>query len=447
MMKKILLFLSMLISFGYLNAQSILHPFNLNFEDSEKGKMPVAWVLPGYAVSMGYSAEASTLNPYNGKYCLELSYFGNYQEGVYGSVMQSIDAKPFKGKKIRFRAAVRAEISSAKGSAHLWVREHLSNDQDGMFDMMEDHPILFNEWQFYQIEMDISEYADVVNYGLLLRGSGKAWIDAASFDVVETEEKSYAPPKELSDRELNNLFNFSKLFGYIRYYYPSYESMKINWENFAFNSIKLIEKANSRLELINTLNDIFLPIAPLLKINDAENPNKSTIYTKPKEALDNIYLSWLHHGIPIENKSNIIKSEVVNIYHTQREFDGIVSQVVDASNLKGKTIEFSCYAKADVDPIFGNAQIWIRADKVNDKIIKSFSNQDNPIKDNKWKKYSISFEVPEETAYLRPALVLWGEGKVWFDSVSIIIKDDKRSENYIKNWDFEDGELGKIVRG
>jgi hypothetical protein len=47
--------------------------------------------------------------------------------------MQAADAKPFRGRRVRFRAAVRTE---AGARAYLWMRVDRSNNKPGFFDNM-----------------------------------------------------------------------------------------------------------------------------------------------------------------------------------------------------------------------------------------------------------------------------------------------------------------------
>ena len=59
----------------------------------------------------GYTAQLTNFNPFQGHFCVELSKDGIVGSDVYGSVMQSVDASQYRGRKVKFRAAVRAEIS------------------------------------------------------------------------------------------------------------------------------------------------------------------------------------------------------------------------------------------------------------------------------------------------------------------------------------------------
>ena len=430
--------------------QRLLNPYNLNFEIGEDGKLPPGWIVPTYASKNGYSASLTSLNPKNGKYCFEIKKEEGYKEEIYGSVMQSLDAKPYCGKTVKFRAAVRAEISGPKGSAHLWIRARVPNDQVGFFEMMENNPVVINEWQYYEITGKIDEDAVDLNFGLLLFGTGKAWIDDASFEILDSSESVYEPPNPLTGRELENLAAFSKLFGYVRYYYAGSESQNNDWERFALTGTEIAQKAGNPILLAEILNDLFLPIAPGLKIHtEAQKSTKKTKSTSvPPEALKDIALAWKHVGPKTGMDSKLFSSKVVNVYLSQREREGTALQIMNVENLRNSEIEFSAYVKANVIKPAGNAQLWLRIDDANDKAIYTVAMFDKPITDNSWKQYSIKAKVPAEAKLIRLGLVLTGEGEAWFDDTKLkVISEDSAKEIMLKNPGFEEGISGELLRG
>ena len=101
-----------------------------------------------------------------------VSSLGTSAQG-FGNVMQSIDATPLRGKRVRFRAAVRAE-----GQAQLWLRVDRKGRAMGFFDNMQDRPIRSAEWEEYAIEGPVAEDAESIYFGMMLIGEGKAWLDA-----------------------------------------------------------------------------------------------------------------------------------------------------------------------------------------------------------------------------------------------------------------------------
>jgi hypothetical protein len=70
--------------------------------------------------------------------------------------------------------------------ATMWVRvDDYDKRVTADFDNMMDRPIMSTKpWTQCVIVFDVPESQCTINYGLLLLGNGKAWIDKVSFDTV-----------------------------------------------------------------------------------------------------------------------------------------------------------------------------------------------------------------------------------------------------------------------
>lgn len=449
-MKKILLLL-IILNFAYSQPKeiTIFQQFNLDFEIGNLGEMPVGWHITPSSKERGYKAQLTDVKPYKGKYCLELSNEGIYKEGIYGSVMQSIDAKPYQGKRVKLRAAVRAEITSERGSAHIWIREHFIDGAEGKFEYMEERPIVSNQWAIYELEMDIEKFTGVINYGLLLFGTGKAWIDNVSLDVVFLDPTQNEPPKEITNLQIDNLAAFADIFGYVRYFHPSKEAQSANWDEFALLGVQEIENVNNIAELKNNLEKLFTIVAPGIKIYAKSEKSEYTRFAKePKNALKNVSISWIQDFGGLELKDPRIKSKVVNVYESQREKPGIVLQSIEGYPLRNMKMVLSVWAKANLVGVESKGQIWISIFDENKELIKTIASENNPITENRWKKYTLTTEVPDNAEDIRIGLVLIGDGLLWFDDVIVEVYDSKKLFDTLKpkNYDFEIGIPDEIVR-
>ncbi len=449
-MQKIFIFLLLLnLTYSQPKDITIFQQYNLDFEIGNPGEIPIGWHITPSSKERGYKAQITNLNPYKGKHCLELSNEGIYKEGIYGSVMQSIDAKPYQGKRVKLRAAVRAEITSERGSAHIWIREHFIDGNEGKFEFLEDAPIVSNQWAIYELEMDIEKYTGVLNYGLLLFGTGRAWLDNVSLEVVLKDPTQNEPPKEISDIQIDNLIAFADIFGYVRYFHPSKEAQTQNWDEFALLGVQEVENANNTSELRNNLERLFTTVAPGIKIYHKSAKTEYNRYPNPpKNALKNVSISWIQDFGGLELKDPRIKSKVVNVYESQREKPGIVMQSIEGFPLRNMKIVLSAWAKADLVGVESKGQIWISIFDEKNDLIKTIASEDNPIIENKWKKYTLSTEVPDSAEDVRIGLVLIGDGSVWFDDILIEVYDSRRLFDTLKpkNYDFETGIPDEIVR-
>src|SRR5436190_278868 len=96
---------------------------NGGFEEQNSQGKPTGWLFPLVLENAGYRVALQQDNPFAGKSCLLLDATAiEPSPGKFGNLMQSIDATPFRGKRVRFRAAVRTAELSAEGRAQLWFR-------------------------------------------------------------------------------------------------------------------------------------------------------------------------------------------------------------------------------------------------------------------------------------------------------------------------------------
>ena len=160
---------------------------NPSFELGKPGQAPAHWRVPKVP---GYHVLVSDENPRSGRHCVTIKPDPE-NLGSMGNVMQRIDAAPFRGKRVRYRAAVRSEIEGQNGTAQLWMRvDLLAQDGQrkiGFLDNMSDRPIRKKEWAYYEIVGDIAEEAERISLGMFVRGSGQAWLDDVSLEVVDQD--------------------------------------------------------------------------------------------------------------------------------------------------------------------------------------------------------------------------------------------------------------------
>lgn len=156
-------------------------PLNLDFEEGAVGQVPVGWDSP---TRPNYPAELTEGQSKSGKRAALLSSAAGAAGGgnEFGNIMQAIDATPFRGRRVRFRAAVRMERTEPASRAQLWLRVDRGANKMGFFDNMGERPITSGEWQYYEIVGDVEEDAAVLNFGMIMYGRGKAWLDDVSLE-------------------------------------------------------------------------------------------------------------------------------------------------------------------------------------------------------------------------------------------------------------------------
>src|SRR5262245_45685532 len=83
-------------------------PVTLGFESGEAGALPEGWKAssPRGAANPGYSAKLTRDQAKQGTFCAELA--SEAGASSFGNLMQTFEATAYRGKRVRFRAAVRS---------------------------------------------------------------------------------------------------------------------------------------------------------------------------------------------------------------------------------------------------------------------------------------------------------------------------------------------------
>jgi C-terminal processing protease CtpA/Prc len=107
-----------------------------------------------------------------------------------GTVFQSVDAAPYRGREVRLRAAVRTAVQSGDDGANnhvkLGLRFSREGSNAGFFEIMTDRPITDSTWARYEVTGTVDENADQIVFGGFLRGSGAAYLDAFDLQVRDS---------------------------------------------------------------------------------------------------------------------------------------------------------------------------------------------------------------------------------------------------------------------
>jgi hypothetical protein len=101
----------------------------------------------------------------------------------FGTMMQQFSAEDYRGKRVRFSAAVRSEnVTDWSG---LWMRVDDKNGRPIAFDNMQKRPIKgTTSWVRHDVVLDVGADANLIALGILISNAGAAWIDQVRFEVV-----------------------------------------------------------------------------------------------------------------------------------------------------------------------------------------------------------------------------------------------------------------------
>ena len=368
---------------------------NPAFESGTAGGPVVGWLVPKIP---GYRATLTDANAKEGQQCGLLESEPDAKDLKFGNVMQGLDPAAYRGKRVRFRAAVRTAVEGKRNQAQLWFRVDRKDEQGkyavGDFDNMSARPIKTAEWQYYEIVGDVAADATLLVVGCLLNGEGKVWFDDATVEVVGNDVAvTTTPPRTVDRSRLRNAgFEEGKVGGPVAQWmvYEPYKG-ELTDQN------PKVGKQCASIEL-------------------AEK-------TKPHQF-------------------------------------GALNHWLDPTKYRGKRVRFRAAVRTDVEGEGNQAQLWFRVDRpgVNKQpVFGAFDNmQDRPITQAEWQYYEIVGDVADDAKGIVFGMLLVGQGKAWLDDVTFeVVGDDVATtarvpagNSYeLRNPDFEAGEAGGDIVG
>jgi beta-lactamase regulating signal transducer with metallopeptidase domain len=100
----------------------------------------------------------------------------------FGTLMQTIRAADYAGKRVRLRVSVRSQ--DVADWAGVWMRVDKEKTTVA-FDNMQNRAVKGTQpWKPYDVVLDVPDDATGISFGVLLSGSGEVWISDVSFEVV-----------------------------------------------------------------------------------------------------------------------------------------------------------------------------------------------------------------------------------------------------------------------
>jgi hypothetical protein len=112
----------------------------------------------------------------------------------------------------------------------------------------------------------------------------------------------------VEDREVENLFAFARIYGYVRFFHPSDEAASVDWDKVGILGAQKVRDAVDRDSLCERLLSVFRPIAPSIQLTDTGAfPSKSPASTETSDRLT----FWQYFGVNLTGDSK-------NVYHHRR---------------------------------------------------------------------------------------------------------------------------------
>ncbi|MDP1844400.1 MAG: S41 family peptidase [Sediminibacterium sp.] len=346
------IFLIIAISFFLTNCNQNI-PYsddnNLGFELINSSKLS-KWKLYSNAANKEYSIFFDSINKKSGKYSLCISkidpLYNNFE--FFNNRIPAV----LNGKFIKLSAFIKTQNVS-EGYGGIWIRIEGTNRSIISFDNMQDNGVVgTSDWHKISVSVPYdSENSENIYFGGMLTGNGKVWfddfnlqIDGKDYTTIKTNLRTiktnsfdsiYSHSQTLSQTQISQLANICKVWGFLKYYHSSINSINYNWDFELLNALSEFTYCRSNVEVSNMLERM---TDKLGKVNINENTN--AINDSTKTILQPNYSNLFTEG-NLSNSLFIKLKEIKDNYQT---------------NLDRKYIELGSAGNA----VFKNELIYLR---------------------------------------------------------------------------------------
>jgi erythromycin esterase len=194
-----LLTILMSLPLGTLAAQASL---NLGFEAHGADGRVLNWGGGGD----GYQMAVDSIEPFAGRFSLRSQWIGGDrlpQQRAFGSVTTMYPVQQVMGRRLHLTGYIRTH--GVSGYAGFWMRVDGPNGMIALDNMSERGPRATTPWTRYDIELLVDSGAVRVVVGLLHSGTGTAWFDSLSLDVVGPPMPRTVAPIRFEPRPPNDV--------------------------------------------------------------------------------------------------------------------------------------------------------------------------------------------------------------------------------------------------
>jgi Peptidase family S41 len=240
---------------------------------------------------------------------------------------------------------------------------------------------------------------------------------AASF-VATTLTAQPAP------RDLDNTVAFARLYGVVRYFYPSDAAAALAWNRFAVHGVQKVRGTRTSTELESALKTLFAPLGPGIEIARTLPP------TPPPGQPDKALVAWRYLGAGMD-ATTLGSQGPYAAKRTNRaiEFppgvDGVVTltQMVPAEPMRGKIIRLRGSVRATGGGPSAGAALWLRIDRPNQQMGFFDNMMDRMIRDPTWREYAIEGPVADDATNVAFGAIIGGVLTADVDAIALEVKD------------------------
>jgi Peptidase family S41 len=241
-------------------------------------------------------------------------------------------------------------------------------------------------------------------------------------------------------REIDHVTAFARLYGVVRYFYPSDAAAALDWNRYAVHGVSQVRAASDLKRLETTLQTLVRPLGPGIVIASRLPPAPAA------GSSDGALIAWRYFGAAVTaaGPQSVYKAKRTNRpLQMSQGGDGFatVMQNVPALPLRGKTVRLRGLVRAETssDAATG-AALWLRIDRAGGQM-GFFDNMGNrPVRDSEWRQYEIEGQVADDATNVAFGAMASAGITAEFESIGLSVRDGSGAWTLvdIKDPGFED---------
>lgn len=237
-------------------------------------------------------------------------------------------------------------------------------------------------------------------------------------DVARAQVRSEAASDTLPVR---NLRAFARLYGHVRWFHPSDEAAATDWDRFAVHGARRMMDASSPEVLRARLEELFLPIAPSIRVYpEGGRPDLPVLVPDDTAGLE--VVAWQHRGVGLREGSQY-RSVRLNRPPSLREPQGLVYRQLPVDGLRDREVRFSTAARLAEPGAGGRLGLFLQIHGQGGRLFE-VDMEDRPVTDTGWARHRVEGEVAEEAEILIIGAVLRGTGEGRMDEARLEVLED-----------------------
>jgi hypothetical protein len=163
--------------------------------------------------------------------------------------------------------------------------------KESYFDFAETRRSMSDTWVTEYAVLDVDKTATIGRVSLIGHGVGTVSFDDVS--VVSLGPSPAAQPAALPDLVKQRLVTMARALGLVRYFHPSDQSARVNWDDFSVRAFESVLKAPTTIPLQEILSRVFAPIVTGVWFTSGEGGAVPVI---PREPQATHLARWYHAG-------------------------------------------------------------------------------------------------------------------------------------------------------